>query len=105
MGAQQVKLGQEARLVGMAMTTASEIHRVSMEPSIIQFGPARPVYHVSLKEDEGGWIVARCIEIPAAITQGKTREEAIRRSFEAIGSVLDVSGRNEGEFVVLPIEG
>lgn len=74
-------------------------------PDPIHVGPMRVVYHVSIKRDEGDWFVARCVEIPAAVTQGKSKDEALLRSIEAIGSILDVSGGSESEFVVLPTEG
>jgi predicted RNase H-like HicB family nuclease len=89
----------------MAMTTSVGYQSYPVAPHPIQMGLIRPVYHVAVKEDEGGWFVARCIEIPAAITQGKSKDEALRRSFDAIGSILDLLGRGEAEFLVLPTEG
>jgi len=46
------------------------------------------VFHVNMRQDEAGYYVARCEELPAAMTQGKTEEEAIRRIKEAIFLVL-----------------
>ena len=43
-------------------------------------------------EGEDGWFVARCLELPAAISQGKTREEAARNIEEAISLVLEDEG-------------
>ncbi|MDG6999286.1 MAG: type II toxin-antitoxin system HicB family antitoxin [Nitrososphaerota archaeon] len=40
------------------------------------------------KEDIGGYSV-RCVEIPEAISQGETREEALSNIKEAIELVLD----------------
>ena len=40
------------------------------------------------KEDSGGYSV-RCVELPAAIIQGETEEEAIRNVKEAIELVLE----------------
>ncbi len=40
------------------------------------------------REDIGGYSV-RCVEIPQAISQGETREEALKNIKEAIELVLD----------------
>ncbi len=40
------------------------------------------------KEDAGGYSV-RCVELPQAISQGETREEALSNIKEAIELVLD----------------
>ena len=39
--------------------------------------------------EEGGYTV-QCVELPAAISQGETRKEALRNIREAIHLVLDV---------------
>jgi predicted RNase H-like HicB family nuclease len=46
-------------------------------------------YHVTLKMGEDGWYVVQCLEIPAAISQGRTREGALRNIREAIALVLE----------------
>ena len=53
--------------------------------------------------DEDGWIVARVVEVPGAISQGRTREEARENVIDALQLMLapdedDVSvaaGRSE----------
>jgi predicted RNase H-like HicB family nuclease len=40
------------------------------------------------KEDAGGYSI-RCVELPAAISQGETEEEALRNIREAIELVLE----------------
>ena len=40
-------------------------------------------------QDEGGFTV-RCLELPGAISQGETKEEALAKIKEAIGLVLEV---------------
>jgi predicted RNase H-like HicB family nuclease len=40
------------------------------------------------KEDTGGYSI-RCVELPAAISQGETEEEALRNIREAIELVLE----------------
>jgi len=47
-------------------------------------------FTVSLIEDpDTGWYAARCVELPEAISQGKTEAEAIRNVREAIELVLE----------------
>ena len=46
-------------------------------------------YHVTVKMGEDGWYVVQCLEIPAAITQGRTKEEALKNIREAIALVLE----------------
>lgn len=41
--------------------------------------------------EEGGYTV-RCLELPAAISEGDTKEEAIENIKEAISLVLEVTG-------------
>jgi predicted RNase H-like HicB family nuclease len=38
--------------------------------------------------DEDGWIVARVLEVPGAISQGRTREEARENALDALRTVL-----------------
>lgn len=38
--------------------------------------------------DEAGWIVARILEVPGAISQGRTREEARDNVLDALRTVL-----------------
>jgi predicted RNase H-like HicB family nuclease len=44
----------------------------------ISFGPP----------DEQGWIVARVLEVPGAMSQGRTREEARENVLDALQTVL-----------------
>ena len=41
------------------------------------------------KQKEGGY-TAQCLEVPGAISQGETKEEAIKNAKEALTLVLDV---------------
>ncbi len=45
-------------------------------------------YHVAL-EEEAGWYVVQCVELPGAISQGRTREEALANIKEAIELLLE----------------
>jgi predicted RNase H-like HicB family nuclease len=47
------------------------------------------MYHVRVWNGEDGYLVGQCVELPAAITQGKTREEVIENMEEAIRLVLE----------------
>jgi len=38
--------------------------------------------------DEAGWIVARIVEVPGALSQGQTREEARENVLDALQVVL-----------------
>ncbi len=38
--------------------------------------------------DEGGWVVARVLEVPGAMSQGRTRDEARENALDALRTVL-----------------
>jgi predicted RNase H-like HicB family nuclease len=46
-------------------------------------------YTAIIEKGNNGWYVAQCAQIPAAITQGKTIEEAENNLKEAIELVLE----------------
>jgi predicted RNase H-like HicB family nuclease len=41
------------------------------------------------RDPETGWFVMQCVELPAAITQGKAEEDALRNIKDAIELVLE----------------
>lgn len=51
--------------------------------------------------DEEGWVVARVLEVPGALSQGRTRDEARENVLDALRTVLtpddELSGRRSGE--------
>ncbi|VVB97371.1 HicB_like antitoxin of bacterial toxin-antitoxin system [uncultured archaeon] len=47
-------------------------------------------YTIILEKEEEGGYSAQCLEIPGAISQGETKEEALRNVKEAIELVLEV---------------
>lgn len=53
-------------------------------------------FTVVFEEIEDGWYFARCLEVPEAITQGKTLEEARENIREAIELILE-DRREEAE--------
>ena len=47
--------------------------------------------------DEAGWIVARVLEVPGAVSQGRTREEALENALDALQTVLTPDDDLAGE--------
>ena len=51
--------------------------------------------------DEDGWIVARVLEVPGALSHGRTREQARENVLDALRTVLtpddELSGRRSAE--------
>ena len=47
--------------------------------------------------DEDGWIVARVLEVPGAVSQGRTREEARVNVLDALATVLAPDEQLAGE--------
>jgi predicted RNase H-like HicB family nuclease len=47
--------------------------------------------------DEGGWIVARVLEVPGAVSQGRSREEARENVLDALQTVLTPDEELAGE--------
>ena len=44
-------------------------------------------------DDETGWITAQCIELPGAISEGRTRKSALRNVREAIQAVIEARAK------------
>jgi predicted RNase H-like HicB family nuclease len=47
--------------------------------------------------DEDGWIVARVLEVPGAMSQGRTRAEARENALDALRTVLTPDEELAGE--------
>jgi len=47
--------------------------------------------------DEDGWIVARVLEVPGALSQGRTREEARENVLDALRTVLTPDDELRGQ--------
>ncbi len=45
-------------------------------------------FHVRVWKGEDGYLIAKCVELPAAMTQGKTEKEIVENMREAISLVL-----------------
>jgi predicted RNase H-like HicB family nuclease len=48
-------------------------------------------FTIKLEESDEGGYTAQCLEIPAAISEGNTKEEALENIREAIQLVLEVT--------------
>lgn len=46
------------------------------------------MFHVVLKKDEDGWMVAECPALPGCVSQGKTEQEALANIKETITAWL-----------------
>lgn len=63
----------------------------------------RYIYPVTVERDEDGRYVACALDVPEAITDGATREEALREMSEALGAAL-AGYVSEGRVVPAPSE-
>ncbi len=55
--------------------------------------------HVHIEQDEGGYFVAEVPALPGCLSQGKTKEDAIRNIQEAVEGWLEVM---DGVGMILP---
>ena len=54
--------------------------------------------------DDAGWIVARVLEVPGALSQGRTREEARANVLDALSTVLTPDEQLAGQHSQADIE-
>ena len=47
-------------------------------------------YIVTLTEGDDGYVVAECPALPGCVSQGKTREEALKNIQEAIEGIIEI---------------
>lgn len=47
-------------------------------------------FSIIISQGEDGWIIAKCPVLPGCITQGKTKEEALKNIKEAITGCIEV---------------
>lgn len=81
-----------------ASTTRPHYSQLDVMVSRVQ---RRESYRVVLEKGQDGWIVAKCLDVKGAISQGKDREEALRNIVEAISAILeDAFGKNAPEFLI-----
>jgi len=55
-------------------------------------------FTVKLEESDEGGYTAQCLELPAAISEGDTKEEALENIKEAIQLVLEVLHEQAGSY-------
>jgi predicted RNase H-like HicB family nuclease len=54
--------------------------------------------------DEDGWIVAQVLEVPGALSQGRTREEARENVLDALRTVLTPDEELAGQELAAGVE-
>jgi len=60
-------------------------------------------YRVLIEQDEDGIYVVECPSLPGCVSQGKTREEAVKNIQDAMQGYLE-SLKNHGDPIPPPIE-
>ena len=50
-------------------------------------------FSITIEKGKDGYYVVQCVEIPEAISQGKTKPEALKKIKEAIGVVFELRGK------------
>ncbi len=104
--AQQILLKPSHTLVEDSNTIRSEEVEVRGNSAEVNF---RPTYRVVLKKGLDGWIIAKCLDIKGAVTQGRSVDEALKtlkNIIEAISTILEDMGKPEKEFniAIIPRE-
>jgi predicted RNase H-like HicB family nuclease len=61
----------------------------------LEIGPLTRKFTVILETAEEGGYVVRCLEIPGAISQGETKDEALENIKEAIQGILELRMEDE----------
>lgn len=56
---------------------------------------ATPTYRVTVEEDEDGRTVAKCIDLPGAISDGENEDDALKNIVEAISAYLESQGQTK----------
>jgi len=55
-------------------------------------------FHVTLQKEPHGGYVARCLELPGALSEGETEEETLANIKDAILTIIDMM-KEQGESV------
>ncbi len=86
------------------MTEESTTSRPHYSSFSVELPPIRQrvTYRVLLEKGQDGWIVAKCLDVKGAISQGKNREEALKNIIEAISAILEdiYEGKEIPEFMI-----
>jgi len=51
---------------------------------LIGLGVRSMQFHINVWKGEDGYLIGKCVELPAAMTQGKTQQEVVENMREAI---------------------
>jgi predicted RNase H-like HicB family nuclease len=54
-------------------------------------------FTVVIERDEDGWLLSTVLELPGCHSQGKTLDELLERTREAIEAYLEALGKEESE--------
>ena len=54
-------------------------------------------FTVVIERDEDGWLLSTVVELPGCHSQGKTLDELLERTKEAIEAYLEALGKDERE--------
>jgi len=88
----------------MSATASTVENTITSQVNITSSTAAQRVcYRVLLEKGKDGWIVAKCLDIEGAISQGKTVDEALKNIIEAITAILEARGQI-CEFLVTWVE-
>ena len=72
----------------LTQSSQRPIYRASIFFMLVEMG--QRTFTVRLRKDEeSGYYAARCVELPEAVSQGRTEEEALANAREAIELVLE----------------
>jgi predicted RNase H-like HicB family nuclease len=77
--------------------------RAAADPKRSFTGARHMKYRVLIEQDEDGMFVVEVPSLPGCVTQGETRDEAIRNAHEAIEAYLE-SLRERNEPIPPPID-
>ena len=58
---------------------------------------------IALHQDESGWWIAECLNMPGCVTQAETREHALERVQEAMRGWLAVMHEEHPELPAAPV--
>ena len=61
-------------------------------------------YTILIEQDEDGWFVSEVVELPGCHTQGKSLDELISRTKEAIHAYLETAEETEVETKFIGIQ-
>ena len=89
---------------GVSLSTSTVESPVTQHiGATVSIGEQRVCYRVLLEKGEDGWMVAKCLDVEGAISQGKSVDEALKNIIEAISAILEARGQIH-EFLITWVE-